>query len=157
MGKTFWSDVKRGNIGELVVYDYLMGLENIKAILDVRKDKRYFNKEDVDFLIMDLKNNIYKAEIKTDYKAHETNNIFYEIQTLQDKGCFNRTKSDIVYYYIPESNVLLRIDVYKIKKYVSDNRNILKLISGGDYGTSGYLLNIDDLEKADILKKIENI
>ena len=155
MGKTFWEDVERGALGESVVWNYLSSLDNIRSIIDVRKDKRYFNKEDVDFLVQTWKNDIYKIEIKTDFKAHETNNLFYEIKTLTDKGCFDRTKSDIIFYYIPQLNQILKVGVDRIRKYITNNSNNLKVINGGDYGTTGYLINIDMLEKSNVLKKIQ--
>lgn len=155
MGKTFWEDVKRGGLGESVVWNYLSSLDNVKEIIDVRKDRRYFNEEDVDFLIKAIDNNIYKVEVKTDFKAHETNNLFYEYESMIDKGCFDRTKSDVVYYFIPNNQTLLQIDVNKIKNYIDKNINTLKKVVGGD-SAKGYLINIDTLENANVLKKITN-
>lgn len=86
MGKTFWEDMKKGELGEALVWNYLVNKDTIRQVTDVRKDKRYFNKEDVDFLVQTWNNWIYKVEVKTDFKAHETNNIFYEVSTLMIKA-----------------------------------------------------------------------
>lgn len=150
---TFNTDVLRGKIGELVVYDYLINNENIKEVFDCRKDKNHFQNEDVDFLIKTINGNIYKIEVKTDYRADKTQNIFYETKTSDNIGCFAKTKSDYVLYYLPNSSEILYIDVKKIREFVDENSDLI-CIKNNNNDSTGLLIPINTLlDKKIILKK----
>lgn len=147
-----------GKLGERVVFDYLNS--KVKEIMNVTKDTRYFQEEDVDFIVKYYDGNIYKIEVKTDFKAHETGNIYYEVNSYTTKGCFARTKADLVMYYIPKTYTLLQIDVPKIRSYIEENKENLKLTNAGTFETgvsSGYLLKINELKDKGILKEIKEV
>lgn len=126
----FTKDLEIGKNGEEETLKILNNLPKINTILDVRNDK-LFQDLDIDFLIKDIKNNILKIEVKTDTQADYTNNLFYEtISNIKYNtiGCFKKTKSDIIFYYIVNGNKMYRLDTknYKILLKII-NLNLKKL------------------------------
>lgn len=154
----FYSDNDAGTKGETIVMAWLLRQQGIKTILDVSDDNE-FQKQDIDFIIQFTNNKICRVEVKTDYKAHETGNIPYEItgnRSLNSHGCLERTKADKIFFYIYNSNELLTADTKTLKQYVADNKDKLKEIPMGDTA-SGYLLSISELINKNIVKKFERI
>lgn len=146
----FKEDLKHGEQGEYIVWNILSKDPQIVNVLDVRGDKR-FQGYDVDFLAQTTTKQFYFIEVKTDFKAQETNNIVYEVTSNSNEGCFARTKADYVYYYIPEDDKVLVISVTKIRDYI--DTYMMKYVDMGD-GAKGYLVNIDDLKQFGGIKKV---
>lgn len=138
---SFENDIIRGKTGEKVVHYMLTHSVNIKDVWDVSEDDRYQNK-DVDFLVLTLSNQVYGVEVKTDFKAHETGNIFFEVDSAGNVGCLERTTADFIYYYVYHSKKLYVIITNRLKEFI--NSRLLTMVNGGD-NAKGYLISIKDL------------
>lgn len=154
MTEHFKESLNIGELGEGMTWQYLSNQPNIKQVIDVRNDKRYFQKEDVDFLIITNENDVYKVEVKSDSKICETNNIVYEISTSGNKGCFEKTTADVIYYYDVIQRILYQLDIKWLRRYI--NTNNFKLANMGD-NAQGYLIPKDNLLSVGILKKVKQI
>lgn len=151
----FTKDLEIGKNGEEETLKILNNLPKINTILDVRNDK-LFQDLDIDFLIKDIKNNILKIEVKTDTQADYTNNLFYEtISNIKYNtiGCFKKTKSDIIFYYIANGNKMYRLDTKKLQNFVKNNKFKLKEVEGGD-NALGFLIDFNLLKNEKIAKEI---
>lgn len=154
----FDKDYQAGCKGETIVLAWLLKNEKVKSVIDASKDKRY-QKYDIDYIVQFTDMQLINIEIKTDFQADKTNNIAYEIISNVDynsKGCFEKTKSDYIFYYIYNSHDLLIADTNKLKQYVKDNSKNLKLIPMGE-NARGYLININELIKGKIITKYGGI
>lgn len=147
----FSNSVDLGCLGEGMTYSYLSSHPNVKQVVDVRKDKRYFQNEDVDFLIITQENDVYKVEVKTDGLMYKTNNIVYELTNSKNKGCFEKTKADVIYYYDVVNRILYQLDIKLIRKFIKSNN--LQIREIGDNAT-GYIIPVEVLENRKILKKV---
>lgn len=144
----FSESLKEGESGEHVVWNILQKSPKVRSIVDVRMDKE-FQSQDIDFLIENIDRQFTAIEVKTDFKAHETGNIIYELSTSGHVGCFEKTKAKYVYYYIPASKVVYMIDVIALRTYIHKVRPEERKM--GDNAT-GFLLPIRDLINAKVIK-----
>lgn len=64
-----------GELGEQTVKNYLLSKPNIEEIVDVTKNRNYWEK-DIDFIVRFIDGKEIVIEIKTD--TYTTNNIFFE-------------------------------------------------------------------------------
>lgn len=144
----FDKDLKDGEIGEHVVWNLLQKSSKVRNIVDVRQDK-VFQSQDIDFFVENFDRQFTPIEVKTDFKAHETGNIVYEISTSGHLGCFEKTKAAYIYYYIPVSKIVYMIDVVALRTYIHQLRPEEKKM--GDNAT-GFLLPIKDLLNAKVIK-----
>lgn len=143
----FLQDLKIGNIGEQAVFDYLKNQKNTLALVDVR-DVQFFREADVDFIQV-IDNQLYPRliEVKTDTMAHITGNIPYEFISnyrINSIGCFEKTKSTHLFYYLTETNKFYILNTKALQEYVKKNKVDLKLIPMGD-NARGYLLKLQKL------------
>lgn len=141
-------DVKDGGYGEHAVWNTLIKCPTVKTILDVRDDKNY-QAADIDFLVQTIKLQIIPVEVKTDFKAHETGNIVYELTTSGNEGCFAKTKARYIAYFIPRIQMVHMIRMSKLREYIKQIQP--KEVRMGDYAT-GYLLKISDLKEKGIIE-----
>lgn len=145
----FSESLKEGESGEHVVWNLLQKLPKVRSIVDVRQDKA-FQSQDVDFLIEDIDRQFTPIEVKTDYQAHETGNIVYELSTSGNIGCFEKTKAKFIYYYVPVTKTVYAISVKALRYYIKRvNPEERKM---GDSAT-GYLIPIKDLLEAKVIKQ----
>ena len=144
----FEESLKEGESGEHVVWNMLQNQPNIRSIVDVRKDKK-FQEQDIDFLVENMNRQFTTIEVKTDFKAHETGNLVYELSTSRNIGCFEKTQAEYIMYYIPAEKVVHMIDVVGLRTYIHKVRPEEKKM--GDSAT-GFLLPIKDLIKAKVIK-----
>lgn len=72
---------------------------------DVRDDKRYQEK-DIDFVA-----GAVLFELKTDYKAHETGNLYLELDALR------KSRADVWLIYLPQRDWLFRFNQYALAEY----------------------------------------
>lgn len=124
MGIKFTNDIEKGRVGEDIVINFLKQNKCFDNIIDVRKDKEYQNM-DIDF-ILKRKDREYKAEVKTDYIAHTTNNICFEIVSNKEyntDGCILKTKSDILLYYIIEDDKLY---IFNTRRLIDSLKELMK-------------------------------
>lgn len=157
MNEHFQESLNIGELGEGMTWQYLSNQPNIKQVIDVRNDKRYFQNEDVDFLVITNQNDVYKVEVKSDQLMYKTSNIFYELTTSGNIGCFEKTKADVIYYYDVVQRILYQLDIKKLKKYINERKIRFNFKSQGGDSATGYTIKLDDLISADILKKIKQI
>lgn len=139
----FQESLKQGKLGEYVIRDYLERQEWVKQVINLSSDERYQQK-DID-LMVETKNNQFRTlEIKTDYQAHETGNIAYEMTTSGNIGCLEKTEADYVVFFIPEQNIAYNSDTNVLRQYVHDNCHKWELKPMGD-NSEGYLISIGEL------------
>ena len=144
---SFSESLKHGGYGEHAVWNLFNKQANVRSVVDVREDKN-FQEQDIDFLVENIYRQFHSVEVKTDYKAHETGNIVYEVTTSGNVGCFEKTKAKYIAYFIPHSETVHMIDVERFRKYIhSLNRQPKDM---GD-NASGYLIPIEDLKKHKII------
>ena len=139
----FEDDIIRGKTGERYVHYMLSHSDKIKGVWDVSEDVKYQN-SDVDFLVYTTKNTVYGVEVKTDFKAHETGNIFFEVETAGNIGCLAKTKADFIYYYLYHTKKLYVIITEKLRWFIEQKGPLLELVKGGD-NARGYLIPIEEL------------
>lgn len=141
MQEKFVNDLSFGEIGEMVTWNILTKQENVRAIMDVRSDKRSQD-DDVDFIVQYSNKQVYKIEVKTDRKAHETGNIIYELTSNSNPGCMARSKADYFYYYIPGLNKVYVLNNKGLRDYLDEHFYPEKNM--GD-GATGIVLPIKDI------------
>lgn len=146
---SFKDSLKQGGVGEHVVWNLLMKQKGIRSVIDVRDDKK-FQEADVDFLVEDYNRQFMWVEVKTDMKAHESGNIVYELTTSNHTGCFEKTKSEYIMYYLPATKVVYMIHTQSLRNYVY--QQMPKVYRMGDYA-EGCLLKIEDLKRANVIRK----
>lgn len=142
----FQQDLKTGNIGEEIIFEFLKGNIATRTILDVRHDK-FFQDVDIDFIQETLQSEIRKIEVKTDTLAHKTGNLAYEHTSnkyYNTIGCFEKTRADYIFYYLTETKELYILHTESLRNYVSLNKNKLREVSMGD-SALGYLVKLEDL------------
>lgn len=145
---SFEDDNIRGKVGERLVFYLLSHNDKIKVVLDVSDDTRY-RARDVDFLIQTIKGQVYEVEVKTDFRAHETGNIFFEIESHGKVGCLRKTTADYIYYYLFHNKKLYMIITEKLREYIDSKGVLFEAVPGGN-DSKGYLIPIDELVKLKI-------
>ena len=139
----FEQDLIRGKAGEKVVYYMLTHNDKIKDVWDVSDDRRY-QENDVDFLILTSKGQVYGVEVKTDFRAHETGNIFFETESHGKVGCLQKTTADYIYYYLFHNKKLYMINTEKLREFLDRKGIMMDTVKGGE-NSRGYLISIDEL------------
>lgn len=88
-----------------------------------------------------------KLEVKTDYQAHRTGNVFVEYESRNKKSGVSTTEADF-YVFILSNDHIIFVSVNKLKQLCRMYINTKRDIKGGDNNTSkGILLPIEDLIK----------
>lgn len=147
---SFADDLKDGKKGEELVRYLLESSGKFDGVWDCSDDK-YFQGKDIDILALTKDGRIAKYEVKTDRQAHETGNIVWEQRTSGNIGCFAKTESDYIMYYLVGDGRLYCFNTAKMRQFVHDRRQ--KLVKMGD-NAEGYLLNIMELVKGKQLTRI---
>lgn len=137
----FSESLKTGERGEHAVWNLFIKQPWVRNVIDVRNDKD-FQEQDIDFLIEDTKRQFTPIEVKTDYVAHKSGKIAYELTTSGNIGCFEKTKARYIVYFIPESETAHVINVIRLRTYIQNERPTE--VQMGDAAT-GFLLPIDKL------------
>ena len=143
----FSESLKQGKYGEYVIKDFLNRQKWVKQVVDVSDDLRHQEK-DIDFLVENLERQFYSVEIKTDYQAHETGNLAYELTTSGHIGCLEKTEADWIIFFIPNGNIAYLTITSRLKDYVKNSNFEERTM--GDRST-GYLLPIEDLKRRKII------
>lgn len=145
----FEESKKYGEYGEHAVWNILSGESWVRSIVDVRQDEG-FREQDVDFLVENLHRQFAGVEVKTDFKAHETGNLVYELTTSGHIGCFEKTKAKFIAYIVPKSRKVYWISVNALRDYTHNGN--LKEIRMGDNAT-GFLIPLEDLIRNGVIMK----
>lgn len=147
----FMTDIKIGNNGEDIIYNYLLHHSSTKIVVNVTNDE-WFQQFDIDFLQITKDNQINKIEVKTDRMADRTGNMVYEVYSdrrTYTQGCFEKTESDYIFYYLINTNVLYIFDTQELRQWVSEHKNNLKLVNMGDFAL-GYIIPLYELKDISI-------
>ena len=145
----FKDSLDEGGYGEHAIWNLFIKQPWVKSVVDVRDDKD-FQEKDVDFLVEDRNRQFTPIEVKTDFRAHETGNIVYELTTSNHIGCFEKTQAKYIMYFVPESREAHMIDVVAMRTYLQKVHP--DEISMGDSAT-GFLLPITELKKSGVIKR----
>lgn len=145
----FKESLHQGCLGELIVRDFLEKQPWCRNVIDLRYDKAFQDK-DVDFMVENQTRQFTYIEVKTDFVAHKTNNLAYELSTSGNAGCFDKTEANMIAYYLPESKELYLIDAKALRNYVYQKRG--DPIPMGDNAT-GFLIPFSELDSKNIIKK----
>ena len=144
----FQEDLKFGQIAEAEFFLTLAKAESTVSLLDVSKDP-YYQSKDIDILVQRKDGVIVKYEVKSDRKADETGNICFETSSNGNEGCLQRSEADYIFYKTEKHNYLFSL---------KDMREFLRTHPYGEYemgdGAKGYLLNLEDLKLARVLKEV---
>lgn len=138
---SFADDLKDGKKGEELVRYLLESSGKFESVWDCSDDK-YFQSKDIDILALTKDGHIAKYEVKTDRQAHETGNIVWEQKTSGNIGCFAKTESDYILYYLVGNGKLYCFKTTSMRQFVKEHKT--RLIRMGD-NAEGYLLNIMEL------------
>ena len=150
----FRADNQFGGLGENIICDYLKNLSSTKGLVDVSRDE-WFQQFDIDFLQIDIQNNINKIEVKTDRLADKTGNMVYEIwsdKRTHSKGCFEKTEADYIFYFLINTRMLYIFNTKELREWVLTHIDNLKQTDMGD-NAFGYVIRLSDLK--DISTKIK--
>jgi hypothetical protein len=144
---SFQQGLKNGGYGEHAVWNMFNKMPKVRSVVDVREDK-LFQASDIDFLVETIDRQFSAIEVKTDYKAHETGNIVYEVTTGGQIGCFEKTKAKYIAYFVPKSETVYLIGTRNFRQYVH-NQELEPKRMGDD--ATGYLFSIEELIKNKII------
>lgn len=147
---SFEQDKQLAIIGEYTVWKALDELKGVKQVIDVRDDKR-FQEWDIDLLIIDSNRQYHGVEVKTDWKAYDTGNFFFETKSREKVGCLERSKADYVAFFVPQSGNIYVCGMKAIRRCLSNHD--YRLIQAVD-GNIGYILPIGDLERFNCVEKM---
>ena len=143
----FANDLKAGGSGEHAVWNLFTKMQKVRNVVDVRDDKD-FQEKDIDFLVENLDRQFTPIEVKTDFKAHETGNLVYEVTTSGHIGCFEKTQAKYIAYFIPKAEEVHLVDVKKLRSYIHSTQPEPRDM--GD-NAKGFLLPIEDLKKNKVI------
>ena len=152
---SFYNDLERGKIGEEVLFEILNNAKEIAYIKDVREDAQA-QKNDYDFIYKKNRFQILptKAEVKTDERIGETNNIFaehhciYKRNNEEGQGWIQYTKADKIYYYDSINEWFYVFKTSDLKKYIQENNP--KMVQAYDKNKTmyGYLVDVTKLSES---------
>ena len=151
----FITDIKIGNNGEDIIYNYLLHHSSTKIVVNVTNDE-WFQQFDIDFLQITKDNQINKIEVKTDRMADRTGNMVYEVYSdkrTYSQGCFEKTEADYIFYYLINTNILYIFNTYELRQWVEEHKDKLRLTNMGDYAL-GYIIPLNDLKEVYIKERI---
>ncbi|MDM3852152.1 MAG: hypothetical protein PT119_19790 [Aphanizomenon gracile PMC627.10] len=144
----FFTQNKRGKAGEEKIDLYLKSLGY--EIQDVSADPRY-QKAGIDRIISQPCGYIAKAKYKTDFKAKQTGNLFFETEANDRRnipGWGHTSQADIWIFYIPEQEILF-VDPGKFRWLVLEHLTTLKkkTVQNKGYCTFGFPVPLESVRK----------
>lgn len=157
MYKKFKEDIERGKVGENVCITLF---KNMGCEVNPVTEDTDFQKDDVDCLVeFRGQNEATHIEIKTDYQAHYTGNIAYEVISNIDYrtiGCFEKTKAKYICYVVYGNRKIYLLDTQTLKNDVKNHKGEYRGVHMGD-NAWGYLIPIRTLfKRGNIIKRVYN-
>ena len=146
----FSESLQEGGYGEHAIWNLYVNMKGVRSVVDVRKD-REFQEKDIDFLVEDINRQFTSIEVKTDFKAHETGNLVYELSTSNNVGCFDKTQAKYIVYFIPKAKEAHVISVKALRDYVYNKAHPEEKKMGDN--ATGFLLPIAELKKHGVIEK----
>lgn len=147
----FNSSNKIGHQGEQFVKQWILELHpNVAFITDVSDDK-FYQKQDVDFVVNFTNGKQALIEIKTD--TYKTGNMFFETisnEEYQTKGCLMKTNADFLFYYFSnyQNGVLYIFKMKAFRKFVLDNLSHFRQrrVTNTTHTSIGYIVPLSYIE-----------
>ena len=147
----FNSSNKIGHQGEQFVKQWILELHpNVSSITDVSEDK-FYQKQDVDFVVNFTNGRQSLVEIKTD--TYKTGNMFFETisnEEYQTKGCLMKTNADFLFYYFSnyQNGVLYIFKMKAFRKFVLDNLSYFRQrrVTNTTHTSIGYIVPLSYIE-----------
>ena len=141
----FNSSNKIGHQGEQFVKQWILELHpNVASITDVSDDK-FYQRQDIDFVVDFTNGKQATVEIKTD--TYKTGNMFFETisnEEYQTKGCLMKTNADFLFYYFPnyQNGVLYIFQMKAFRKFVLDNLSHFRMrrVTNTTHTSIGYII-----------------
>lgn len=131
---------------------------SVAAVRDISDSKRGIA-DDIDFEILYKDGHTSTVEIKTDLMAHKTGNFAYEEYSHKNPGCFARTKTDHILYFVKETDMVYVLNPVKFRKFIAEMKmdkekaaSLKVRPSGMGEGAFGYLVPITVLTETDVLE-----
>ena len=172
----FKKDVRRGKLGESaaeIIFSW-GDWKNVKRYDDVSALQKY-QEQEIDFICYVEENGkklITPVEVKTDYRAASTGNLFIEHAVkyyggdwdgIKKLSWLHTTKSEYMFFYVPEqfseNGTMYIITTRELRNYIEQNKHNLRYVTteedskDGYKATSGYLVPIKKLcSKCDVQK-----
>ena len=146
----FERDLILGKSAEREAFLFLLNQRNTAGIIDSSNDE-YYQKLDVDLLVLTNTGKIVKYEVKYDRMCDETGNIVFETKSNGNIGCLERSHADWLYYRTKSTTYL--IDMASLRKYIQ--YELPTEIDMGD-GAKGFLLKVDRLIERRIAYEIDS-
>lgn len=147
----FNSSNKIGHQGEQFVKQWILELHpNVSSITDVSDDK-FYQKQDIDFVVDFTNGKQATVEIKTD--TYKTGNMFFETisnEEYQTKGCLMKTNADFLFYYFSnyQNGVLYIFKMKDFRKFVLDNLSHFRMrrVTNTTHTSIGYIVPLSYIE-----------
>lgn len=147
----FNSSNKIGHQGEQFVKQWILELHpNVSSITDVSDDK-FYQKQDIDFVVDFTNGKQATIEIKTD--TYKTGNMFFETisnEEYQTKGCLTKTNANFLFYYFPnyQNGVLYIFKMKAFRKFVLDNLSHFRerKVTNTTHTSIGYIVPLSYIE-----------
>lgn len=147
----FNSSNKIGHQGEQFVKQWILEFHpNVASITDVSDDK-FYQKQDVDFVVNFTNGKQALIEIKTD--TYKTGNMFFETisnEEYQTKGCLMKTNADFLFYYFSnyQNGVLYIFKMKAFRKFVLDNLSHFRQrrVTNTTHTSIGYIVPLSYIE-----------
>jgi hypothetical protein len=153
----FFEHIKKGEVGEKVVREYLEQNPDTKQVIDV-VDNFQYQRIGVDFLWR-LPSKLYKVEVKTSFYSNLT--LFVELWNSYEKrrkGWFTRSQADLLFYYFPRLGKLFCIPLDEFRQIKIDDYEdvtVTQTESGEPATKIAKLVPIKDVRKICNLKEID--
>lgn len=154
---TFETSKQRGKMGEyrvdyllqflgcikvdLAEVDLYLGDGYDRLLVDVSECPKY-QKLDIDRILVSSDGSRKSLEIKTDYKARETQNIFFEVATGDRPGWGYKSQADLWVFLIPGQELLM-VEPGNFRLLVLDLQNLRERTT--ERGTRGILVPIKEV------------
>ena len=156
----FGKQYQLGKLGEKKVFEYLMSIDNMYKVEDLRLNKNY-QALGVDGMYIEenslglLSGTFF--DVKTDFMFPHTGNLFIEVSAGDRVSGILSTKASLFLYYIPHTGELYKLPIYALREYwykkvgISYRHKEIKNIKG--YITTGVpVAPIDLMDKVPIEK-----
>ena len=147
MASSFSADLKAGHAGEIVVANCLKKHYGAKSFTRKGSDKTF------DFVLTDKNGGTITYEVKTDFRAEKTGNLFFEYRCNKKDSGLTATLAFRWAILIPHLNSVLEFCPKDMWKYLQESKH--KNVNGGDgMRVSGYVVVITDVLKLAFVTQI---
>lgn len=133
----------------MVFEDYALHSDLAVAICDLREDIR-FKEADIDYMYQSQDNQWHYCKVIEDMQADKTGNLIYDKHRGNKGGHCERTKADVIFYYIKPSNSAYLIGAKLLRKFANATYEMGEIDRGG----KGCYIPIANLVSKNIARKL---